>query len=147
MKTFQEFVEEGLKADLRTAYIRGRKENEPKATSFILPKPEEYSGPGSSQRQQEIENVLRNSGGSSIRKSLKEKEKQLKKDAKKAVKNILSMREDIHQRRELAKQRQLDLVQSHQERVFDYKERQKRKRKKQQEREEIKRELQRELQN
>ena len=145
MKTFQEFIDEGLKAKLRTAYIQGRMENEPQVTSFVLPKSSNPSQPGTPERAAEIEYTQKHSGGGAVKKAIKSKEKKLKKDAKRAVKRILSLKEDIERRRRELRQRQLNQMSANQQRVADYQETQRERKKAESEREELKREITRKL--
>lgn len=146
MKTFQEFIQEGLKAKLRTAYIQGRKENEPQVTSFVLPRATNPTQPGTPERAAEIKHAQKHSGGGAVEKAIKKREKQLQKDAKKAVKRILSVKEDIESRRKQLRQRQLDQMAAYKEKVSSYQQSQAKKKRAKAEREELKKELKKELQ-
>ncbi len=63
------------------------------------------------------------------------------------MKTFQVFKEDIEQRRQLAKQNRLDQIETHRERVSSYQEMQRKKRKKQQERDQIKQEIMKTLTN
>lgn len=84
--TFREFVEilEGKKKDLKSAFMAGQQQAEPKIVNIPAGKP------NSPERDKAIRELMRVSGGGAVRRAIKEKEKK----AEKVAKNILKQQQE-----------------------------------------------------
>lgn len=88
MRTFQEFLEEGLKSKLRQAYIQGRKENEPEVKVSHLQPASGTHQPMSRDEVMKSLNAQGGIGGAAVKRELKNREKEINKAAKKSAKRI-----------------------------------------------------------
>jgi hypothetical protein len=157
MRTFQEFLEEGLKSKLKSAYVQGRKENEPVVKVSHLPPASGTHQPMSKIEVMKSLNAQGGIGGGAIKRAQEKKEKEINKAAKKSAKRIIKMSEDLEARRQQLAQRQRDNAAAFKERslaaataqkekIADYQSAQKERVAKQTEREQLKKEIKQELQ-
>ena len=130
MLTFKEFYEicEGKKPSMPPHAVPGTYQETDGVKTYTLQK---YEGPQGKPKKKEIQKLIASSGGQAVKKHIKKVEK---------------IKEDLEQRRQELRQRQLDQMATQKKKVASYQSAQREKIAKQKEREELKREIKRELQ-
>ena len=146
MRTFQEFLEEGLKSKLRQAYIQGRKENEPAVRISHLPPASGTHQPMSKDEVMKSLNAQGGIGGAAVKRELKNREKEINRAAKKSAKTIMKMSEDLEARRQQLSKKQKEHLATFKKRSADTVNAQRERVAAQKEREQLKKEIKQELQ-